>query len=148
MRSLHVVSIARPPVVIFDHIADGSRNATWRPSVVEVSLHSGDLGAGTVWKQVIHGPGGRLADADYRVTRYEPHTAYGYEIIAGPIRGSALFTLTAAEDSETAVTAEMILKPRGAMRLLTGFVLRRLVDEMDSLDRLREVLNAAHHGTN
>ena len=38
----------RPPMVVFEHIADGARNPQWRPTVVEVTLHSGDGRAGTV----------------------------------------------------------------------------------------------------
>ncbi len=141
MRGEHTVSINRAAQVVFDHIADGTNNAAWRTSVVEVSLHSGTRGEGTVWRQVVRGPAGKSADADYRVTRYEPAAAYGVEVIAGPVRGTALYTLTPGEDGETLVTLTMVLKPRGAMRVLTGFVLRQLVDELDSLDRLRELLN-------
>jgi hypothetical protein len=78
--------------------------------------------------------------------RYERDTAYGIEIIAGPIRGTALYTLSPAGEGETTLTVEMILKPRGAMRVLTGFVLRQLVEELDSLDHLRDLLNAGQRG--
>ncbi len=61
--------------------------------MVEVALHSGDGGEGSVWRQVVRGPAGKAADADYRVTRCEPPAAYGVEIIAGPMRGTALYTL-------------------------------------------------------
>jgi len=146
VRGDHTVTINRPAAVVLEHLADGSRNGTWRPSVVEVTLRSGDGGEGTVWRQVVRGPAGKLADADYRVTRYERDTAYGIDIVAGPIRGTALYTLAPAGDNATTLTVEMVLKPRGAMRVLTGFVLRQLVEELDSLDRLRDLLNAGHPG--
>jgi hypothetical protein len=142
VRGQHTVSINRAIEVVFAHIADGTNNAVWRTSVVEVSLHSGTRGEGTVWRQVVRGPAGKSADADYRVTRYDPPVAYGIEIIAGPVRGTALYTLSPGDDGETSVTLTTVLKPRGAMRLLTGFVLRQLVDDLDSLDRLRDLLNA------
>ena len=106
-----------------------------------MALHAGDGGAGTVWRQVVSGPAGKATDADYRVTRFEPPAAYGVEIIAGPIRGTALYTLTPQDGGEVSVSLELVLRPRGAMRILTGFVLRRLVDELDSLDRLRALLS-------
>lgn len=134
------MSIDRPASVIFDVIADGWRNPTWRPSVIEVSLHSGTGGLGSVWRQVVRGPGGKAADADYRVTTHEPPRAYGFEVIAGPVRGTGLYTLTPGDDGETAVRFVITLKPRGALRVLTGFVLRQVVDEIDNLDRLRELL--------
>jgi Polyketide cyclase / dehydrase and lipid transport len=135
----HSVSINKPASAIFDVIADGTRNATWQQTVVEVSLHSGTGGLGTVWRQVVHGPAGKAADADYRVTTHEPPGAYGFEVIAGPVRGTGLYTLSAGDDGETMVRFEITLKPRGAMRLLTGFVLRQVVDELENLDRLRDL---------
>ena len=39
------------------------------------------------------------------------------------------------------MTLAVTLTPRGALRLLTGFVLRQVVDELDSLERLRQVLS-------
>jgi uncharacterized protein YndB with AHSA1/START domain len=141
VRGEHAVTINRPAAVVFDRIADGTNNPTWRASVVEASLHSGAGGEGTVWRQVVRGPAGKSADADYCVTRYEPSAAYGYEVIAGPVRGTSLYTLAPVDDGETSVTLTIVLKPRGALRLLTGFVLRQLVDELDSLDRLRDLLN-------
>ncbi len=140
MRGKHHVSVDRPAQLIFDLIADGARNQGWRPSVIEVWLLSGDGGEGTVWRQVVRGPAGKLADADYRVTTHEPPSAYGFEVIAGPVRGSGLYTLAPGEDGETVVSLEITLKPRSAMRLLTGFVLRQVVDELDNLERLRGLL--------
>jgi uncharacterized protein YndB with AHSA1/START domain len=146
MHGEYAVTIRRPARVVFDHIADGSRNSTWRTTVIEVALHSGDGRVGTVWRQVVRGPAGKAVDADYRVTRHEPPSAYGFEIIVGPVRGEGLYTLTAVDERETLVTLELTLKPRGAMRILTGFVLRQLVDDLDGLDRLRDVLNAPSAG--
>jgi uncharacterized protein YndB with AHSA1/START domain len=141
VRGEYAVRINRSAAAVFDVLADGTRNPSWRKTVVEISLHSGDGGEGSVWRQVVRGPAGKAVDADYRVTRFEPAAAYGFDIIAGPMRGIALYTLTSHDDGETSVSLELILKPRGAMRILTGFVLRRLVDELDSLDRLRALLD-------
>ncbi len=142
MRGEHVVTIARPAAVIFDHIADGTRNAGWRHSVVETALRHGDGGVGTVWRQVVRGPARKPVDADYRVTTYQHDTVYGVEIVDGPVRGTALYTLAPAGEGETTLTVVVFLKPRGAMRVFTGFVLRQLVEELDSLDHLRDQLNA------
>lgn len=141
MHGEYSVSIDRAATVVFDHIADGTRNATWRPSVIRVSLHSGDGGEGTVWRQLVHGPAGKTADGDYRVTRFERPSLYEIEVVAGPVRGRTVYTLVGDDRGPTAVTADVTLTPRGAMRVLTGFVLRQLVEELDSLDRLRQLLH-------
>jgi uncharacterized protein YndB with AHSA1/START domain len=142
VRGEHTVTIDRAAAVVYDVIADGSRNASWRPSVVEVSRRSGDGGPGTVWRQLVRGPGGKLADADYVVTDcLRPHL-YAYEVTAGPVRGTAVYTLTELTAAVTTVVLALTLTPRGAVRLLTGFLLRQLVDELDNLERLKRVLEA------
>ncbi len=148
MHGEHTVTIKRPAAAVFDHIADGTRNATWRASVIEVALRTGNGEEGTVWRQLVHGPGGKPADADYVVTKFHRPALYGFEVIAGPVRGTGLYTLADGADGadgETDVTVAITLTPRGAMRVLTGFVLRQLVDELDSLDRLRDLLSAPAH---
>ncbi|MGH7722334.1 MAG: SRPBCC family protein [Candidatus Dormibacteria bacterium] len=147
MRGQHTVRIDRPAEVVFAHIADGSRNAGWRPGVIEVGLRAGDGGEGSVWRQLVHGPGGRPADADYVVTSAQPPHLYAYEVTAGPVRGGGVYTLTELRPGETTVCLALTLTPRGALRLLTGFVLRQLVEELDSLDRLRDLLSPSPGGT-
>lgn len=146
MHGEHRVSIDQPAAVVFDYIADGTHNPTWRPSVLEVSVRTGDGREGTVWRQVVRGPAGRSADADYRVTRHDRPDAYGFEVIDGPVRGTGLYTLTDGDDGETTVTFELTLKPRGAMRVLTGFVLRQMVEELDNLDLLRDLFGRRNRG--
>ena len=90
---------------------------------------------------MVRGPAGKAADADYRVTRSSHRSLTASRSSPGPCAAPALYTLTSHDDGETTVTLELVLRPRGAMRILTGFVLRQLVDELDSLDRLRDLLN-------
>lgn len=141
MRGEHSVTIPRPADVVFGVIADGSRNVGWRPGVIEVHLHSGDGGMGSEWRQLVHGPGGKPADADYLVTAFRRPHVYGYQGTSGPVRAAAEYTLTEAAPGETVVSLGLTLSPRGALRVLTGFVLRQMVDELDSLDRLRDLLS-------
>ncbi|GAC1575906.1 MAG: hypothetical protein NVS3B18_09670 [Candidatus Dormibacteria bacterium] len=138
----HSVTISRPATEVFDHIADGRRNATWRGSVVDVELRSGEGGAGSVWHQEVHGPGRFRADADYRVTRCERPHLYAFEIIAGPSRGTGVYTLTEETAGVTTVGLVIDLRPHGVMRVLNGFVPRQMAIELDNLDRLRTVLAA------
>jgi hypothetical protein len=136
----HTVVVHRPAEVVFDHIADGSRNGGWRPWVIEVGRRSGDGGEGSVWRQLVHGPAGKVAEADYVVTAWRRPEFYAYTVTAGPVRGIAEYTLSEAAPARTTVTLAVTLLPRGALRLLTGFVLRQMVEELDSLERLCAVL--------
>jgi uncharacterized protein YndB with AHSA1/START domain len=134
------VTIRRPAGDVFDHIADGARNATWRGPVVEVALVAGNGTAGSVWHQLLRGVGGRLAEADYRVTAFERPERYAFELIAGPTLGGGEYTLTEVAPATTMVTLQLRLRTHGLVPGLTGLVRRQMATELDGLDRLRELL--------
>lgn len=138
----HSVTIGRPAEAVFDHIADGTRNATWRGPIVDVVLLAGNGAAGSVWHQLVRGAGGRVAEADYRVAAFERPHRYGFELVAGPTLGAGEYTLTEVAPAVTRVTLELSLRPRGMLPGLTGLVRRQMGNELDSLDRLRGVLEA------
>ena len=97
------VTIRRPVDDIFDHIADGARNGTWRGPVVEVALVAGNGTEGSVWHQLLRGFGGRVADADYRVTAFERPHRYAFEMTAGPTLGGGEYTLTEVRPATTTI---------------------------------------------
>jgi hypothetical protein len=136
------VTIRRPADEVFDHIADGTRNGSWRGSVVAVALIAGSGAAGSVWHQLRRGVGSRVADADYRVTVFERPNRYAFELVAGPTLGGGGYTLSEATPGVTTITLELSLRPRGMLPGLTGLVRRQMASELDSLDRLRTLLEA------
>jgi uncharacterized protein YndB with AHSA1/START domain len=137
------VTIRRPVDDVFDHIADGARNATWRGPVVEVALVAGNGTEGSVWHQLQRGFGARVAEADYRVTAFERPHRYAFELIAGPTLGGGEYTLAEVAPATTTVTLVLTLRPHGLVPGLTGLVRRHMATELDSLDRLRELLESA-----
>jgi uncharacterized protein YndB with AHSA1/START domain len=140
------VTIRRPVDDVFDHIADGARNVTWRGPVVEVALVAGNGTVGSVWHQLLRGFGGRVADADYRVTAFERPHRYAFELIAGPTLGGGEYTLTEVAPATTTVMVVLTLRPRGLVPGLTGLVRRHMATELDGLDRLRELLESSPRG--
>lgn len=140
------VTIRRPVEDVFDHIADGARNAAWRGPVVEVALVAGNGSEGSVWHQLLRGVGGRVAEADYRVTAFERPHRYAFELIAGPTLGGGEYTLTEVAPVTTTVMVVLTLRPRGLVPGLTGLVRRHMATELDGLDRLRELLESAPRG--
>ena len=84
MHGDHTVTIRRPAAVVFEHLADGIAQQHVAPARGRGGAAQRRRGEGTVWRQVVRGPAGKAVDADYRVTRHEPPSAYGFEIIAGP----------------------------------------------------------------
>ena len=143
----HAVTIARPIAVVFEHIVDGTRNATWRGVAVEGTLRSGDGGAGSVWHQLVRGFGGRLTDVEYRVTVCEPPRRYGYELIAGPARGEGHYTLEAVSEAVTRVSVIVRMRARGLFGGWTGMIPRQVSSELDALDRLRVLLDQPSRGS-
>jgi uncharacterized protein YndB with AHSA1/START domain len=140
------VTILRPVEDVFDHIADGARNDTWRGPVVEVTLIAGNGAVGSVWHQLVRGVGGRVAEADYRVTASDRPHRYAFELVAGATLGGGEYTLTEVAPAVTAVTLAVTLRPRGMLPGLTGLVRRQMANELDSLDRLRELLETGQPG--
>jgi uncharacterized protein YndB with AHSA1/START domain len=140
------VTIRRPVEDVFDHIADGARNAAWRGPVVEVALVAGNGSEGSVWHQLLRGVGGRVAEADYRVTAFERPHRYAFELIAGPTLGGGEYTLTEVAPATTTVMVVLTLRPRGLVPGLTGLVRRHMATELDGLDRLRELLESSPRG--
>ena len=136
----HRVTIASPIAVVFEHVVDGTRNASWRGVAVEGTLRSGDGGVGSVWHQLVRGFGGRLTDVEYRVTAYEPPHRFGYELIAGPARGEGAYTLEAVSEAVTTVSVAVRMRARGLFGGWTGMIPRQVSSELDALDRLRTLL--------
>ena len=139
----HSVTIRYPIDGVFDHLTDGARNASWRGPVVEVVLIAGNGTEGSVWHQLLRGVGGRLAEADYRVTAFERPHRYAFELIAGPTLGGGEYTLTEVAPATTRVTLVATLRPHGLVPGFTGLVRRHMATELDGLDRLRELLERA-----
>jgi hypothetical protein len=46
-----------------------------------------------VYRQSVHGPGGRRIAADYQVTAYQPATLLAFKTIAGPVGATGEFRL-------------------------------------------------------
>ena len=127
-----------PPLRFSSGQPDCSRS--WRVAVVEVALRSGSGGAGSVWHQVVRGVGNHLVEADYRVTACERPRRYAFELIAGPTAGTGEYTLAEKAPLTTTVTLTIGLRPRGFLLGFTGLVSRQMAAELDSLDRLRDLL--------
>ena len=136
----YTVTIARPIDAVFDHIVDGTRNGGWRGPVLSATLLSGDGTAGSIWHQLARGAMGRIQEADYRVVTWDRPHLYEVERTSGPARGAARYTLTEAGPAATILSVELRLRPRGLVASLSGIVQRQISAELDSLDRLKTLL--------
>ena len=133
------ISIRRPVDQVFRFLADGRTATQWRSGVIDVSKVSGD-GVGSVYRQVVRGPGGRAVDADYEITTLEQDRRIAFRTIAGPVRPEGEFALEPMGDA-TILTFTLVAKLSGWKRLLLGGVVQSTMNaEMQALDQLQEVL--------
>jgi hypothetical protein len=58
-----------------------------------LTVRESGQGVGAVYRQSVHGPGGRRIAADYQVTAYQPATLLAFKTIAGPVRATGEFRL-------------------------------------------------------
>ena len=136
----HIVTIMRPAREIFDYLANGTNNASWRSGVLEIERTSAGDGEGAVYRQVLAGPGGRRIAGDYRVTVFDPPRRLGFQVIAGPARPTGTFELTENGSGATAVRFALDLQPTGAMRLISRMISQQMRREVAALDTLKEIL--------
>src|SRR5437588_11515530 len=86
------ITIDRPANIVFDFVLDGTKNALWRPAVLNVEQVPGKpAGVGAVYKQSVKGPGGRPIDADYEIVESRPNELIKFQVIAGPARPTGTY---------------------------------------------------------
>jgi carbon monoxide dehydrogenase subunit G len=136
-----VVTIQRPVETVFAFIADGEQGPRWRSGVLDIKRVSGD-GVGARYTQGVRGPLGRRISADYEITVYESNRRIEFQTTAGPVRPHGRYDLEPA-DGGTRLTFTLDAKLSGVRKLLMGSMVQRTMDdEVASLDRVRQLLEA------
>ena len=136
--AVRTVVIDRPVADVFAFVADGENAQKWRPGVLEVSRKSGD-GRGTIYRQIVKGPGGRKIDADYEVIEYQPPVYLAFRAIAGPVRPVGSYDLR-SQDGGTELTFRLSAEIGGWKNLVMGGAVQKTMDAEMALDQLKKVL--------
>jgi uncharacterized protein YndB with AHSA1/START domain len=132
-------TIDRPAQDVFDYLADGLHNPDWRSGILEIAHVSGNGEAGTTYRQVLAGPGGRRIDGDYRITVADRPRRLEFVVVAGPLRPTGSYVLEEVGDS-TRVTFSLEATPTGAMKLMGPMIGKQMQSEVAQLDKLKAVL--------
>lgn len=141
-RAENETTINRSSEDVYAFLADGLNNPKWRSGVQEIALKSGTpKSVGAVYSQTLSGPGGRPIAGDYEITRAEPSTNLGFQVVGGPARPRGEYQLTPAP-SGTTVRFVLDLQPRGLMRIMAPLITRTMRSEVSQLARLKAVLEA------
>jgi uncharacterized membrane protein len=135
------ISIDRPIKTVFDFILDGANNPLWRPDVINIQLKTGKPpGVGSVFKQEMKGPGGRI-DADYEIVECKPNEWIKFQVVTGPARPVGTYTFESAGNS-TKVTFVLDFQPKGLAKLMDGMINKSMQGEIATLSNLKSYLEA------
>lgn len=135
------MTIDRPIKSVFDFVLDGANNPLWRPDVLDIQLKTGKpLGVGSVFKQGMKGPGGRI-DADYEIVECKPNEWIKFQVVTGPARPVGTYKFEAAGNS-TKVTFVLDFQPKGLAKLMDGMINKSMQGEVATLSNLKSHLEA------
>lgn len=135
----NTVSIRRPLHEVFAFVADKANDPRWRPGVAEISRESGDGTTGSKYHQVMKGPGGRPIPADFEITSYEAGKLLAFRATAGPVQPEGRFDFV-EDGGVTRVTFRLDAELQGMKKLLTPLVSSSMRGEVQSLERLKQLL--------
>ena len=138
-HAVQTVTVNRPIADVFAYLADGTKDASWRPEVISIN-HVEGTGVGATYAQTMKGPGGREIKGDFRFTRYDEPNRLDFEVIAGPARPLGSFELRETTPTSTEVTFTMDLKPRGLMVLMTPMINKQVQTEVSNIKNLPKAM--------
>jgi uncharacterized membrane protein len=135
------ITIDRPVQLVFDFILDGANNTLWRPSVIDIKpLAEKPYGVGSVFKQGLKGPGGRI-DGDYEITECKANQVIRFQVSAGPARPTGIYHFESDGDSTT-VTLVLDFQPKGLAKLMNPMIQSSMQGEVATLANLKSYLEA------
>lgn len=100
------VAVDRPIQEVFDFLAEGRNNPTWRPDVILVARIAGSggpLGVGSTFHQRVADLQGKRVDEEYEVTRYEPPHLLEFTVTRGLVRLLGSYSLAVITPATTHV---------------------------------------------
>jgi uncharacterized protein YndB with AHSA1/START domain len=128
MPNIHLDTIIdAPPSTVFGVLTDWRKNPLWERELREYTpVTSEPFGTGTriQWVRQL---GARRISGIVEITECVPPRLLTSEIPTGPIRFRTVIWLApTADGTRTILRAELIVKPQGALRLLTPLVARNV----------------------
>jgi len=100
------VSVDRPIHDVFDFLAEGRNNPTWRTDVTIAARIAGtatDLDVGATYLQKVNDRTGRSVEETYEITRHEPPHLLVFLVTRGTTRTVGRYTLAAINQTTTHV---------------------------------------------
>lgn len=142
IRFTKAVEIEKPVDEVFAFVANLENTPRWNGDVVKAKkMSAGPIEAGTVFRQYRDGPAG--AGEAVAITAHWPHERL--EVRARLAESPAQMTYEFDEvDGVTRLINEVVIEPKGVMRLITPVVESRVEHSVaENLAELKRVLEAA-----
>jgi len=137
----NTVVVQRPVEEVFDYAAQFDRHPEWQDDLKGATFE-GPAAVGVIGTETRQ-MGPRVHTYEWRVSACERPRLLGFETLSGPMRpaGSMRFT---AEGTGTRVDFEMVLNPRGLMKLMSPFIERQVQrTNTEHLATFKEILERA-----
>ena len=135
------ITVNLPVKAIFDFILDGMNNMLWRPAVMDIKpLSEKPYGVGSMFKQGLKGPGGRI-DGDYKITECKPNETIKFEVTTGPARPAGTYTFE-TDGKSTVVTFVLDFQAKGLAKLMDPMINMSMKSEVATLSNLKTYLEA------
>ncbi|TMK75502.1 MAG: hypothetical protein E6G45_13580 [Actinobacteria bacterium] len=144
-RAEHTTTIDRPPLAVFEFLANAENDPKWRSGVQDISRVSGTGGVGTRYRQGMKGPMGRRIPADIEITEHKPNELIGFRALEGPVHPRGRYELAPA-DGGTRVRFALEAEVKGVKKLMSPMVQKAMNREVAALDNLKRILEQAPSG--
>ena len=130
--------VGRPVQAVFDYAAQFDRHPEWQPDLKGAEFEGPAAVGKTGFETRQMGP--RTRRYQWRVSEYEPPHTLGFETLSGPMRPAGTMRFTPDGES-TRVSFEMVLNPRGFLRLMASIIERQVQRSTAAdLERFKEIL--------
>jgi len=134
----HTIFIARPVETVFTAVADVRTHPQWQAGLIQTEVEADHpMGVGTRGAEV-RKLFGRMVRFPYEITVYDPPRAWGFRALAGPIRPSAVLTLSSHNDG-TVIESDLTIP--GPLGFLLGWAM--LAQQKRNYIRLKELLETS-----
>lgn len=135
------ININRHINEVFNFVADGENNKKWLPFVMDVEFIGGRKDSlGAQYKQGVKGSFGRRVEGDYEVSNYQPNSLLAFQVTAGPVRPSGVFTFFSPSNGKTIIKFVLDFKPKGLAKLKNLIISRTMKKKVVCLKNLKNYL--------
>ncbi len=137
--------VRRPVQAVFGYAAQFDRHPEWQPDLKGAEFE-GPAAVGKTGFETRQ-MGRRTQRYQWRVSECDPPRTLGFETLSGPMRPAGTMRFS-SDGEDTRVSFEMVLNPRGLLRLMAPIIERQVQRSTKAdLERFKEILERPGHAS-